>query len=226
MKDLIPGGLAKGKTLTDIASDHGVSLEFLKTQWARGLKVELEHTTDRAIAGEIARDHLEEDPRYYIKLAKMEKNESLVQENDPVKAEIMVRDVPLAIEWVKGETREYPGSPHRNLMGYHYGFVRDTDSPDGDDLDVCVAEPISQIDEVYILTQLNARTGDFDEHKYMIGFPSADAARDAYIETMEPAMFGGIHALPWKKFQDEVVSFHQTESLRRYVLGRASEIFA
>ena len=33
-----------------------------------GEEVEMEHTNDRKIAGEIALDHLSEEPEYYIKL--------------------------------------------------------------------------------------------------------------------------------------------------------------
>ena len=40
---------------------------------ALGTKVEMEHTDNRAIAERIAMDHLTEDPRYYVKLARMEK---------------------------------------------------------------------------------------------------------------------------------------------------------
>ena len=64
-KDIIPGGLADKKHPSDFDS------EALK----KGLKVELEHTTDPHIAVEIAMDHLTEDPAYYDKLAKMEKGE-------------------------------------------------------------------------------------------------------------------------------------------------------
>jgi hypothetical protein len=37
------------------------------------IKHELEHTKDRKIAKEIAKDHLIEDPNYYKKLKKIEK---------------------------------------------------------------------------------------------------------------------------------------------------------
>jgi hypothetical protein len=46
--------------------------EFDQAQLTMGTKVELEHTDDVGIAREIAMDHLAEDPRYYIELAKME----------------------------------------------------------------------------------------------------------------------------------------------------------
>jgi len=68
----IPGGLAKNKTLDDIATKHGVKLKELEKQLEKGIKVEAEHTTDKAVAREIAMDHLFEDPKYYDKLSKIE----------------------------------------------------------------------------------------------------------------------------------------------------------
>jgi len=61
--DKIPGGLASGKKPSD----------FDKAKLEAGIKVELEHTSDRAIAAEIAMDHLTEDPNYYEKLETIEK---------------------------------------------------------------------------------------------------------------------------------------------------------
>jgi hypothetical protein len=59
----IPGGLAEGKRSED----------FDPVALRTGQAVESEHTSDPAIAREIAKDHLAEDPEYYAKLAKMEK---------------------------------------------------------------------------------------------------------------------------------------------------------
>jgi hypothetical protein len=68
----VPGGLAKNKTLDDIAAKHGVEKDKLEKQLEKGIKVEAEHTTDKAIAREIAMDHLFEDPKYYDKLSKID----------------------------------------------------------------------------------------------------------------------------------------------------------
>ena len=57
-KDIIPGGLADGKSEKD----------FNKNSLDKGIKVEMEHTTSKSIAKEIAMDHLTEDPKYYDKL--------------------------------------------------------------------------------------------------------------------------------------------------------------
>lgn len=66
MAEKIVGGLGDGRPDSD----------FDKSQLAAGIRVELEHTKDRAIAKEIAKDHLTEDPNYYKKLKKMEHHES------------------------------------------------------------------------------------------------------------------------------------------------------
>lgn len=67
-------GLAKGKTLDDIAKKHNVDLEILKKELENGIKVEHEHTKDNQTAETIAMDHLWEDPNYYTKLKKIENN--------------------------------------------------------------------------------------------------------------------------------------------------------
>ena len=73
----IPGGLSQGMDITDIANKHKVDIDDLAKELQDGIKVELEHTTDRKVAEEIALDHLFEDPKYYTKLQSIEnpKNE-------------------------------------------------------------------------------------------------------------------------------------------------------
>ena len=71
-KELLIGGRGDGLTLRDIAKKHNVELSHIQAQFKMGLEVEKEHSTDVKIRGEIARDHLTEDPDYYTKLAKME----------------------------------------------------------------------------------------------------------------------------------------------------------
>ncbi len=71
-EDKIPGGLAKGMSLSDIAKHHKMSSQTLKNEFIKGYAVEREHTTDVEVAKEIALDHLYEDPNYYSKLSKIE----------------------------------------------------------------------------------------------------------------------------------------------------------
>jgi hypothetical protein len=63
MSDLIPGG----------KSDKIPPSAFPAKKVQEGAKVESEHTSNKTVAKEIARDHLSEDMGYYGKLKKMEK---------------------------------------------------------------------------------------------------------------------------------------------------------
>ena len=73
-EDLIPGGLAKGMSLNDIASHHNIDPSELQIALEAGIRIELEHTTSKDIATEIAMDHLYEDPKYYEKLSSIEED--------------------------------------------------------------------------------------------------------------------------------------------------------
>lgn len=61
-KERLKGGKADGKKITN----------YDLNQLIMGIKVELEHTSDKMTALEIAMDHLEEFPDYYTRLLKME----------------------------------------------------------------------------------------------------------------------------------------------------------
>lgn len=80
----IPGGLSQFATIGDLSSMHKVSIQDIIKQIIKGVKVELEHTTDPDIAMEIAFDHVYEDPKYYDKLSSIEEGE-----HDPVEPGIL-----------------------------------------------------------------------------------------------------------------------------------------
>lgn len=61
----LPDGVAKRKHFTAKDADS--------KELARGTKHEMEHTTSRRVARQIALDHLAETPDYYRRLEKMEK---------------------------------------------------------------------------------------------------------------------------------------------------------
>jgi hypothetical protein len=65
LAEVLEGGMADGKS----------PQRYDERQLAMGIKVEMEHTNDRAKAKEIAMDHLEEDPDYYHDLLEMESEE-------------------------------------------------------------------------------------------------------------------------------------------------------
>jgi hypothetical protein len=84
----IPGGKADNLTLVDIAKkyagdyyDYRNVLELVKKQLKKGIKIELEHTSDVKLAAEIAKDHISEDLHYYEKLDKIENPKEIKEEN-------------------------------------------------------------------------------------------------------------------------------------------------
>jgi len=61
-------------TVQDLADRHKVDADTIRKAVEKGTKVESEHTDDKSVARQIAMDHVFEDPNYYDKLAKMEKD--------------------------------------------------------------------------------------------------------------------------------------------------------
>ena len=85
----VEGGLADGLSLNDIAKKHNVSIGELTDEFKKGYTVEREHTSDTNVAKEIALDHLFEDPKYYTKLASIEKV------NEEIKLDVEIGDTVL-----------------------------------------------------------------------------------------------------------------------------------
>lgn len=74
-RDRIPGGLG----------DKARASDFDREQVAKGIRVEMEHTSDPHVALEITLDHLSENPRYYDELAKLKLSRMLSREFERVR---------------------------------------------------------------------------------------------------------------------------------------------
>lgn len=88
----------------------------------------------------------------------------------------------LTIENAKGSTRSGTapdGSTWSVEMPANYGYIKRTEGADGDHVDFYMG-PAEDSDLVVIVDQKDAETGEFDEHKIMLGFKSKRAALMAY----------------------------------------------
>lgn len=97
----------------------------------------------------------------------------------------------ISIENAKGSVRRGTGAdgkPWKTLMHNDYGYIRGTEGVDGDHIDVFLSDAPENGD-VFVVDQVN-EDGSFDEHKVMYGFPSEQAARDAYLSNYEPGWTG------------------------------------
>ena len=93
------------------------------------------------------------------------------------KHHISFQGLPISIENPKGTLRKGPGWQVR--VPYDYGYIKRTEGADGDHVDVCIG-PDAESDHVFIVDQQDHRTGDFDEHKVMLGYRTREGATKAY----------------------------------------------
>lgn len=97
----------------------------------------------------------------------------------------------ISIENAKGSVRRgtgVDGKPWETTMQNDYGYIRGTEGVDGDHIDVFLSDTPEEGD-VFVVDQVN-EDGSFDEHKVMYGFPTEQAARDAYLSNYEPGWTG------------------------------------
>lgn len=114
----------------------------------------------------------------------------------------------IAIENPAGTVREgvdETGKPWRTVFEYAYGEISRTEGVDGDPVDVYMG-PDENAPEVYIVRQMKRKKWDtYDEDKCFLGFPSMDAAKQAYLNHYDdPRFFGGIVAMPVDEFIEKV----------------------
>ncbi|WP_103173786.1 hypothetical protein [Paracoccus sp. SY] len=88
----------------------------------------------------------------------------------------------LSVENKAGSTRsgtDPNGQAWSVTMPAHYGRILRTEGADGDHVDFYMG-PNEASDTAWIIDQVDAETGAFDEHKLMLGFDSAAEARAAH----------------------------------------------
>lgn len=91
------------------------------------------------------------------------------------------------VETPKGVTRsgkDEQGKPWSVTMHDTYGYILGKIGVDGDHIDMFIndAADLDTFDgNVYVVDQINPETGEFDEHKVMYGYPSEEAATEAYL---------------------------------------------
>jgi hypothetical protein len=99
------------------------------------------------------------------------------------------------IENPEGSMRrgEADGKKWEQKMNNTYGYILGKYGKDGDHLDMFINDA-ADLDnwngKVYVVDQVNPKTGEFDEHKVMYGFDSEAEARDAYLSNYEKGWKG------------------------------------
>lgn len=110
--------------------------------------------------------------------------------------------------------------------GYHYGYFKRTEGNDGDHVDAFVktGTPESYDGPVFVVDQVDPKSGKFDEHKVVIGAASREEALDAYGKHYEAGWKGGaaVTELPMPEFKKWVRDGKKTEPLGLAVAGEGA----
>lgn len=132
----------------------------------------------------------------------------------------------VSIENPKGSVRkgkDADGNEWENTINNDYGYIRGTQGVDGDHIDVFLSDNPSE-GNVYVIDQVNPETGEFDEHKVMYGFNSAEEAQAAYLSNYSPGWkgLGAISEVSKEGFRSWVDSSHRkTKPFSEYKAVRA-----
>jgi diguanylate cyclase (GGDEF)-like protein len=140
------------------------------------------------------------------------------------KKEHIKRDgMDISIENPAGSTRsgtDKDGKAWSQTMNHDYGYIRGTTGKDKDHVDVFIKPGSQEGGPVFVVDQVDPKTGKFDEHKAMVGFGSQDEARQAYLSNYEPGWkgLGSITEMPMEAFKEWAYS-----SKTKKPLGNLSE---
>ncbi|EOI3362023.1 LPD38 domain-containing protein [Aeromonas hydrophila] len=121
------------------------------------------------------------------------------------KGHLTLQGLDIALENPKGSTRsgtDKDGKAWQSTMAHDYGYIKRTLGADGDHVDVFIGDrPDSET--VYVVDQVDPKTGKFDEHKVMMGFADEQAAREGYLGNYEAGWkgLGAIKAMPVESFK-------------------------
>ena len=107
------------------------------------------------------------------------------------KGHIKVDGLDITIEQPKGSIRrgtDANGKQWESEMHNTYGYIRGTESADGDHIDIFLSDNPTE-GKVFVVDQVN-KDGSFDEHKVMYGFSDMESARQAYLSNYEEGWQG------------------------------------
>lgn len=136
------------------------------------------------------------------------------------------------VETPKGVTRsgkDEQGKPWSVTMHDTYGYILGKIGVDGDHIDMFIndAADLDTFDgNVYVVDQVNPETGEFDEHKVMYGYPSEEAATEAYLANYSKDWkgLGKVTSVPKATFDKWLESSdRKTKPFREYAMIQQEE---
>lgn len=141
---------------------------------------------------------------------------------------VKIDGMDVTIENPKGSIRrgtDADGKKWESEMHYDYGYIRGTKAVDNDHIDIFLSDN-PETGNVFVVDQVNPKTGEFDESKVMYGFASEQEARDAYLSNYEKGWngLGKITEVTREEFKKWIESStRKTKPFSEYASVKAAE---
>ena len=122
------------------------------------------------------------------------------------KGHVNIQGLDISIENPRGSVRSgttKEGKPWQTNMTHHYGYILGTKGRDKDHIDAFIG-PNPESEQVFVVDQVEPDSGNFDEHKVLLGFNSLEEAKQGYLSNYESGWkgMGGISTMPMAQFKE------------------------
>lgn len=134
-----------------------------------------------------------------------EPTQAQIEAGNYKKGHIKVHGLDIAIENPRGSERrgtDPDGNEWSHTMSDHYGYIKRSIGADREQIDTYIGNnPDSN--QVFIVDQVDQKSGNFDEHKVMLGFDSQEEAATAYKSNFDKGWkVGPIRNMDMEQFKD------------------------
>lgn len=134
-----------------------------------------------------------------------EPTQAQIEAGNYKKGHIKVQGLDIAVENPRGSTRSGKrpdGTEWSHEMSDHYGYIKRTTGADNEHIDTYIgSNPDSN--QVFIVDQIDQASGNFDEHKVMLGFNNQEEATTAYKSNFDKGWkVGPIRNMDMEQFKD------------------------
>lgn len=134
-----------------------------------------------------------------------EPTQAQIEAGNYKKGHIKVHGLDIAVENPRGSERrgtDPNGKEWAHTMSDHYGYIKRTKGADNEHIDTYIGNnPDSN--QVFIVDQIDQESGNFDEHKVMLGFDSQEEATTAYKSNFDKGWkVGPIRNMDMEQFKD------------------------
>ncbi len=120
---------------------------------------------------------------------------------------ISLHGLDISIENPRGSKRtgvDPDGNKWSITMKSHYGYFKGTVGKDKDHVDTFIGPDAEKANPgIFVVDQIDPKTGELDEHKVMFGYTDEAAARTAYLENYDKGWkgLGAITQMPLEEFK-------------------------